>query len=164
MNVTLMVKWLSSHRVVSGALAGVASGLTVGLINAPFLTLLAAPFISGVVGGSVKNGAKAGILTLVLGLLVGVPASAALLSSGVLPRPNVSGVGIVDSTLAALTNGILGSAYATMGGFAALFSQLGQIMAFLALASIAFIAGVGMVASAIAGALGGLLGSIVKIF
>ena len=156
-----MKKWVSRHRAITGALAGVATGLVLGLINAPPPMLLAAPFVAGVVAGSVKNGAKAGILTLILPLLIVLPVSLTSARSGTsLPeRPVATGIGIVDATFAALTNGLLGSVWGVMGGFGALFAGLGQVITLLVLVSIIVMVGVGLLACVVAGAAGGFLGS-----
>ena len=153
-----MMRWAKNHSVLSGALAGAVSSLVLGVSDAPLVALLVVPFIAGLITGSAKNGAKAGILSLVLSILVLIPTSVILPSQNVDLPGDVSGIGIVGGTFAALTNGLLGSARATMGGFAALFSQLGQILMILALLSMTLIVGIGLVASAIAGAIGGLIG------
>lgn len=143
-----------------GSLVGLGVGFILGVINAPLVFLLFAPFIAGIVTGSVGGGAKAGILTLILGLLLAVPLATALVPpSGSVPDFNqTTGVGIVGGTLSALTNGLLGSARGIMGGFGALFYQLGQILLVLVLLSLLVVVGVGLVVSATAGAVGGLIG------
>lgn len=149
---------MASHPVLSGALVGAVSSLFLAALDVPLVMLLVVPFIAGLMAGSAKNGAIAGMLSLVLSLLVLIPASAVLPSQTVNLPGDVSGIGIVGGTFAALTNGLLGSARATMGGFAALFSQLGQILLILVVLSMALMAGVGLVASAVVGAIGGLIG------
>jgi hypothetical protein len=151
-------KWAGHHGILSGALAGAVCSLVLGVLDAPLAIFLAVPFIAGLVAGSVGNGAKAGVLALFLSILVLVPTSVMLPHQSVDLPGDVSGVGIVGGTLAALTNSLLGSARATMGGFAALFSQLGQILMVLVLVSMVVAVGVGLVASAIAGAFGGVVG------
>jgi len=129
-------------------------------MNVPLVFLLLAPFIAGIMSGSVGGGAKAGLLTLIFGLLLAIPLATALFPpSGTVPDlGQTSGVGIVGGTLSALTNGLLGSAQGIMGGFSALFTQLGSILLVLVLLSLLVVAGVGLVVSAVTGAVGGLIG------
>jgi hypothetical protein len=157
---TCLFKGLFSHRSFLGALVGLGVGLILSVVNAPLILLLLAPFIAGVVSGSVGGGAKAGLLTLILGFLIVVPMASALVppSASVPEFGQTTGVGIVGGTLSALTNGLLGSAQATMGGFAALFNQLGQILLVLVLIALLVTAVVGLIVSTIVGAIGGLIG------
>ena len=99
-------------------------------------------------------------VTTFFGLLLAIPLATALVPpSGTTPDlGQTSGVGIVGGTLSALTNGLLGSAQGIMGGFNALFNQLGSILLVLVLLSLLVVAGVGLVVSTIAGAVGGLIG------
>ena len=155
-----MLKWFSGHQSILGSLVGLVLGLILGLVNAPLIFLLLAPFIAGLISGSVGGGAKAGMLTLILGLFIAVPLATALVPpSGSEPTfTSTTGIGIVGGTLSALTNGLLGSARGIMGGFGALFNQLGQILVVLVVLSLLVMAGIGLVASAITGAIGGLVG------
>ena len=147
-----------SHSVILGSVAGAFLSLILGVFGAPLILLLLAPFAAGLLAGSVGNGAKAGILSVIFSVLLLVPTSLMLPVQNVNLPSDVSGVGIVGGTFAALTNGLLGSARVTMSGFAALFSSLGQILMILVLLSLVLVAGVAMVASAIVGAIGGLVG------
>lgn len=149
---------LRSHGVIFGSIAGALLSFILGICGAPLILLLLAPFVAGLLAGSVGNGAKAGILSVIFSILVLVPVSIMLPTQSVDLPSAASGVGIVGGTFAALTNGLLGSARATMGGFAALFSQLGQILIVLVLVSLVLVVGVAMIASAIVGAIGGLVG------
>ena len=155
-----MFKRLLGHRSLLGALAGLGVGLILTVVNAPLIFLLLAPFIAGVVSGSVGGGAKAGLLTLILGFLIVVPMASALVppSASVPELGQTTGVGIVGGTLSALTNGLLGSTQVIMGGFGALFNQLGQILLVLILIALLVTAVVGLVVSTIVGAIGGFIG------
>ena len=157
-----MLMRVNGHRSILGSLVGLGVGLLLGVVNAPLILLLLAPFIAGIVSSSVGGGAKAGILTLILGLLLAVPLAAALVppNESVPEFDQTSGVGIVGGTLSALTNGLLGSARGIMGGFSALFTQLGAILLVLVLLSLLVVVGVGAVVSVTVGAIGGLIGKI----
>ena len=147
-----------SHSVVFGSIAGAFFSLIIGVSGAPLILLLLAPFAAGLLSGSIGNGAKAGILSVIFAILLLVPTSLMLPVQNANLPSDVSGAGIVGGTLAALTNGLLGSARVTMSGFAALLSGLGQIIIVLVLLSLVLVAGVAMVASVIVGAIGGLVG------
>ena len=151
-----------SHSIIFGSIAGALLSLVLGMAGAPLFLLVLAPFAAGLLSGSIGNGAKAGILSVIFSILVFVPASIMLPTQNVNLPSDVSGVGIVGGTLAALTNGLLGSARVTMSGFAALFTQLGQILAILALVSFVLVAGIAMVASAVVGAIGGIVGRLLR--
>ena len=155
---------LSSHRSIFGSAVGLGIGLFLAVINAPIVLLLLAPLVAGIVSGSVGGGAKAGLLTLLFGVIIAVPLATALTPpNGSVPDlGQTSGIGIVGGTLAALTNGMLGSAQAIMGGFAALMSGLGQILFILVLLSLIVAGGVALVVSTAVGAVGGLIGRVFR--
>jgi hypothetical protein len=138
------ISLFSGHRSILGALVGLGVGLILGVVNAHLIFLLLAPFIAGIVSGSVGGGAKAGILTVILGLLIAIPLATALVppSESTPEFTPTTGIGIVGGTLSALTNGLLGSAQGVMGGFGALFHQLGQILLVLVLVSLVVMVGI----------------------
>ncbi len=155
---------MTRHSTIVGALIGAAIVAVILLLDLPLSLLVIAPFIAGLIAGSVGGGAKAGVLTLIISLLFLIPTSVILVNpNSQLPNmSDTSGVGIVGGTLSALTNGLLGSTRATMGGLAALATQLGRIMAVLILLILALTVGVGLIAAAIVGAIGGLFGRLLK--
>ena len=153
-----MKRFFVSHSVVFGSIAGAFISFILGILGAPLILLLLAPFIAGLLSGSVGNGAKAGLLSVIFSLILLVPASIILPVQDVNLPSDVSGAGVVGGTLAALTNGLLGSARATMSGLAALLTGLGQIILILVLVSLVLVVGVVTVASVIVGAIGGLVG------
>ncbi|MFH0897213.1 MAG: hypothetical protein V1850_04100 [Candidatus Bathyarchaeota archaeon] len=152
------------RSAILGALIGAALVLVILLLDIPLYLLAIAPFIAGFIAGSAGGGVKAGLLTLIISLIFLIPTSTILVNpNSPLPNiPDTSGVGIAGGTLSALTNGLLGSTRATMGGLAALATQLGRIMAVLVLLSLALVVGIGLVASAIVGAIGGLFGKLIN--
>ncbi len=103
-----------SHSVVFGSIAGAFFSLIIGVSGAPLILLLLAPFAAGLLSGSIGNGAKAGILSVIFAILLLVPTSLMLPVQNANLPSDVSGAGIVGGTLAALTNGLLGSARVTM--------------------------------------------------
>ncbi|MDQ1281232.1 MAG: hypothetical protein QG670_2496 [Thermoproteota archaeon] len=150
------------HKSLKGAAIGIALGLVLYLLNANFWFFLLVPFTAGVVAEKAGSGAKAGILTLLITVILIIPlANLTPPNVGGMPSFNESeGVG-VGAVFAALGNSIGSSASVIMGGFGALFQALGTIIFFIILIVLVVMFAVGLFVTAILGAVGGAAGGVV---
>ena len=122
---------------------------------------LAAPLIGGFVAGFFKgSGTKAGILTLLLPvtMIIAMPLVFSNFNWTVSEMPVVTGVGPINATFAALSNGLIRSTWGVAHGFGALFTALGGILTIIVLILVPIMIGLGLVATAILGKIGGLIG------
>jgi F0F1-type ATP synthase assembly protein I len=164
LNLSTLKSWFLKHQNITGSIVGLFVGL-IGTLHPSFPLFLIAPLIAGLVSGFLKgSGAKAGFLTLIF------PVVAILFVSLVTPnldwtateRPVVTGIGPINATFAALTNGILSSTWGIASGFAALTSALGGILSILILILIPVMIAMTLGATLISGLVGGLIGKFIR--
>ena len=112
----------------------------------------------GYLGGS---GTKAGILTLALPIIVmiAIPLAFPNVDWAASTMPEVEGVGPINATMAALTNGLIRSTWGIAHGLAAISSAIGGIITLIILIMIPILIAFGLALTAVLGFIGGKLGS-----
>jgi hypothetical protein len=152
------------HPSITGSLFGLLSGFILGILNVPSAVFIFAPLLAGILAGFLRgNGAKAGVLTLLLPILVilTIPIVFPTVDWAASTMPEVEGVGPVGGTLAALTNGLIRSTWSIAHGLAAITSALAGILVLILVIMIPILIAVGIVVTAILGFIGGKIGGVV---
>lgn len=154
---------LLAHPSITGSLFGLFSGFLLGILNVPSAVFILAPLLAGVLAGYLRgSGAKAGVLTLLLPILVilAIPLLFPTVDWAASTMPEVTGVGPVGATLAALSNGLIHSTWSIAHGLAAITSALAGILILILVIMIPIIVAVGIVVTAILGFIGGKIGGV----
>lgn len=158
MKILMFLKeWFLSHQSITGSLIGLFGGFLLGAIDSSKPLFFSAPFIAGFVAGFLKgNGWKAGILTLLLPItmIIAMPLVIPNFDWTSSEMPVVTGIGPINATFAALSNGLIRSTWGIAHGFAA----LGGILAIIVLILIPIMIGVGLIVTAILGTIGAIVG------
>ena len=152
-----------AHPSITGSLFGLLSGFILGVLNVPSAVFIFAPLLAGVLAGYLRgSGAKAGVLTLILPMLVilTIPIIFPAVDWTASTMPEVDGIGPVGATLAALTNGLIRSTWSIAHGLAALTSALAGILLLILVIMIPILVAVGIVVTAILGFIGGKIGEV----
>ena len=154
-------RFFLAHPSITGSLFGLLSGFILGLLNVPSAVFIFAPLLAGVLAGYLRgSGAKAGVLTLLLPILVilTIPIVFPTVDWAASTIPEVEGVGPFGATLAALTNGLITSTWSIAHGLAAITSALAGILIIILVIMIPILVAVGIVVTAILGFIGGKIG------
>jgi hypothetical protein len=156
-----------AHPSITGSLFGLLSGFILGILNVPSAVFIFAPLLAGILAGYLRgNGAKAGVLTLLLPILVilTIPIVFPTVDWAASTMPEVEGVGPVGATLAALTNGLIRSTWSVAHGLAAITSALAGILVLILVIMIPILIAVGIVVTAILGFIGGKIGGVIHTY
>jgi hypothetical protein len=159
--------WFIAHPSITGSLIGLLTGFLLGVLNVPGSVFLVAPllagFLAGYLGGS---GTKAGLLTLVLPLIVmiAIPLAFPNVDWAASTMPEVEGIGPINATMAALTNGLIRSTWGIAHGLAAVSSAISGIITLIILIMIPILIAFGLALTAVLGFIGGKIGSVAKAF
>lgn len=135
------------------------------MLNVPASVFLVAPLFAGFVGGFLGgSGSKAGILTLVLPIIViiTIPLAFPSVDWAASTMPEVEGIGPINATMAALTNGLIRSTWGFAHGLSAISSALGGIITLIILIMIPILIALGLAVTTVLGFLGGKIGRVTR--
>jgi hypothetical protein len=158
-------RFFLAHPSLTGSLFGLLSGFILGILNVPSAVFIFAPLLAGALAGYLRgSGAKAGVLTLLLPILVilTIPIVFPTVDWAASTMPEVEGVGPIGATLATLTNGLISSTWSIAHGLAAITSALAGILVIILVIMIPILVAVGIVVTAILGFIGGKIGGAIK--
>lgn len=140
-------------------------GMVFGILNFPGSMFLIAPLLAGFVAGWLGgSGTKAGILTLVLPIivLITIPLAFPSVDWTASTMPEVVGIGPINATMAALTNGLIRSTWGVASGLAAISSAISGVLTLIILIMIPILIVFGLGVTAILGFIGGKIGAVVR--
>jgi len=157
--------WFLAHPSLTGSLVGIFSAFLLGFLSFPGPLFLAAPFLAGIIAGHLGgSGTKAGLLTLVL------PITVMIMIPIVFPNvdwtastiPEVKGIGVINGTMAALTNGLIRSSWGIANGLASISTAIGGIITLIILIMLPILIAIGLTLTAVLGFIGGKIGGVTK--
>lgn len=133
-------------------------GYILGILNVPIAIFIFAPLLAGVLAGYLRGvGAKAGVLTLLLPILMilTIPIVFPTIDLAASTMPEIEGIEPVGSTLAVLTNGLIHSTWNIAHELVAVATALAGILGLILVIMIPILVSVGMVVTTILGFIGG---------